>query len=181
MCSSDLRQVHRLRGEPYFVTRHLSPEYHAEQCQRIRGLFVQGRFDVMYVDGLTMAQYVMDSGLECPAIIDLHDSLSHQEGFHADECHYHFGLRDQHGRPKLLYRLWASGGFDAIEEIASLQRHHGAGLTRAPRVATLPPAVIVPVAEGGAADTMPSVSPATIASRSWPPARWRAGVKNISR
>ena len=88
---------------------------------------------------------------------DLHDSLSHQEGFHADERHYHFGLRDQHGRPKLLYRLWASGGFDAIEEIASLQRHHGAGLTRAPRVATLPPAVIVPVAEGGAASTAPPV------------------------
>lgn len=63
---------------------------------------------------------------------DLHDSLSHQDGFHADERHYHFGLRDQHRRPKLLYRMWASGGFDSIEEIASLQRHHGVGLERMP-------------------------------------------------
>jgi sugar transferase (PEP-CTERM/EpsH1 system associated) len=70
------RQIHRLRQAPYFVTRHSSPEYHAEQCQRIRNIFVQGMFDVIYVDGLSMAQYVMDSNLECPAIIDLHDSLT---------------------------------------------------------------------------------------------------------
>jgi len=70
------RQVHRLRGEPYFVTRHLAPEYHAEQCRRVRDLFVRGGFDVLYADGLMMAQYVVDSDLECPAIIDLHDSLS---------------------------------------------------------------------------------------------------------
>ena len=70
------RQIHRLRQAPYFVTRHSSPEYHAEQCQRIRNIFVQGMFDVIYVDGQSMAQYVMDSNLECPAIIDLHDSLT---------------------------------------------------------------------------------------------------------
>lgn len=58
------------------MTRHRSPEYHAEQCQRIRNLFVQGEFDVIYVDGLIMAQYVTDVNLQCPAIIDLHDSLT---------------------------------------------------------------------------------------------------------
>ena len=70
------RQLHRLSGEPYFVTRHLDPEYHAEQCRKVRDLFLRGGFDLLYADGLTMAQYVMDSSLECPAIIDLHDSLS---------------------------------------------------------------------------------------------------------
>lgn len=69
-------QVHRFRGEPYFVTRHVAPAYHAEQCRRIRDLYVRGGFDVLFADGLTMAQYVMDSDLDCPAIIDLHDSLS---------------------------------------------------------------------------------------------------------
>src|SRR5439155_19452163 len=70
------RQIHRLHQAPYFVTRHSSPEYHAEQCQRIRNILVQGMFDVIYVDGQSMAQCVMDSNLECPAIIDLHDSLT---------------------------------------------------------------------------------------------------------
>lgn len=70
------RQIHRFRQAAHFVTRHRSPEYHAEQCQRIRDIFVQGKFDVIYADGLVMAQYVMDSNLRCPAIIDLHDSLT---------------------------------------------------------------------------------------------------------
>jgi sugar transferase (PEP-CTERM/EpsH1 system associated) len=69
-------QVNLLRGEPYFVTRNLAPAYHAEQCRRIRDLYVRGGFDVLYADGLSMAQYVVDSELDCPAIIDLHDSLS---------------------------------------------------------------------------------------------------------
>ncbi|HZF99009.1 MAG TPA: NAD-dependent epimerase/dehydratase family protein [Pseudoxanthomonas sp.] len=66
---------------------------------------------------------------------DLHDSLSHQDGFHEDERHYHFGLRDTRNRAKLLYRMWAAAAFDGIEEIASLQQHHGTGLSRAPRLA----------------------------------------------
>lgn len=69
-------QVHRLRGAPYFATRHLEPAYHAEQCRRVRDLYVRGGFDVLYADGLATAQYVMDADLDCPAIIDLHDSLS---------------------------------------------------------------------------------------------------------
>ena len=36
-------------------------------------------------------------------------------------------------------------------------------------------------AGGGLGPRDPSVSPATISPRSWPAARWRAGVKNISR
>jgi len=47
-----------------------------EQCRRVRNVFVQGKSDVIFVDGLIMAQYVMDADLECPAIIDLHDSLT---------------------------------------------------------------------------------------------------------
>jgi sugar transferase (PEP-CTERM/EpsH1 system associated) len=70
------RQIHRLRQEAHFVTRYRSPGYHSEQCQRIRNFFVQGQFDVIYVDGLSMAQYVMGANLNCPAIIDLHDSLT---------------------------------------------------------------------------------------------------------
>lgn len=67
------KQVHRLHQEAHFVTRHRSPEYHTEQCRRIRNCFRQGDFDVIYVDGLYMAQYIMSIDLECPAVIDLHD------------------------------------------------------------------------------------------------------------
>lgn len=70
------RQVHRLLQQVHFVTRFRNPEYHAEQCQKIRDIFIQGAFDVLYVDGLLMAQYVMDSRLQRPAIIDLHDCLT---------------------------------------------------------------------------------------------------------
>ncbi|MDQ3288012.1 MAG: NAD-dependent epimerase/dehydratase family protein [Pseudomonadota bacterium] len=90
---------------------------------------------------------------------DLHESLSHQDGFHADERHYHFGLRDQHGRPKLLYRMWAQSGFDGIEEIALMQQRHGAGLERAPGAgapAISPAAVVLPVAHGSGAAAAPS-------------------------
>jgi len=66
---------------------------------------------------------------------DLHGSISHQDGFHEDERHYHFGLRDEHGRAKLLYRLWAGQGFDGIHALATLHREHGANLSRAPRTA----------------------------------------------
>jgi len=70
------RKVNHFHLAPYFLTRHLFPEYHARKCQRIRMLFEQGKFDVLFADGLGMAQYVMESNLDCPAIIDLHDSLS---------------------------------------------------------------------------------------------------------
>ena len=68
--------MHRLRQEVYFGTRYRNPRYHAEQCQQVRDIFVGGGFDVFYVDGLKMSQYVMDTGLRRPAIIDLHDCMT---------------------------------------------------------------------------------------------------------
>jgi glycosyltransferase involved in cell wall biosynthesis len=70
------KQVHRFTQEAHFVTRHRNPAYHKKQCQRVRDIFRNGKFDVIYADGLIMAQYVMDADLDCPAIIDLHDSLT---------------------------------------------------------------------------------------------------------
>ncbi|MDP0501769.1 MAG: NAD-dependent epimerase/dehydratase family protein [Verrucomicrobiota bacterium JB022] len=51
---------------------------------------------------------------------DLDPNLSHQDGFHADERHYHFGLRRDDGSPKLLYRLWASEGLEAVAAFGQL-------------------------------------------------------------
>lgn len=70
------RQIHRLCQEVHFVTRYRAPKYHKEQCQKIHDIFIQGGFDVLYVDGLPMAQYVIDSRLKCPSLIDLHDCLT---------------------------------------------------------------------------------------------------------
>ncbi|MBD1805855.1 GDP-mannose 4,6-dehydratase [Microcoleus sp. FACHB-SPT15] len=52
------------------------------------------------------------------SLYDLHPDLSTQDGFHADERHYHMGIKHPDGTPKLLYRLWATGGLDAVQEIA---------------------------------------------------------------
>jgi len=69
-------QVHRLRQEAHFATRYRNARYHAEQCRSVHDVFLDGGFDVLYVDGLPMAQYVVDTKLERPAIIDLHDCLT---------------------------------------------------------------------------------------------------------
>ncbi len=69
-------QVHRLRREVHFVTRYRHARYHAELSRRIRDEFLAGGFDVFYADTVLMGQYVMDSGLDRPAIIDLHDCLT---------------------------------------------------------------------------------------------------------
>ena len=45
---------------------------------------------------------------------DLNPDCSARDGFHADDREYHFGLRDNDGTPKLLARLWAGGGLEAI-------------------------------------------------------------------
>ncbi|KAF0096288.1 MAG: CDP-paratose 2-epimerase [Puniceicoccaceae bacterium 5H] len=67
------------------------------------------------------------SALRAPAdrlywysIDDLDPNLSHQDGFHADERHYHFGIRNEDGTPKLLYRLWASDGLEGVEAFGHL-------------------------------------------------------------
>jgi CDP-paratose 2-epimerase len=44
------------------------------------------------------------------SVHDLHPDLPHQDGFHADERHYHFGLKRADGVAKLLFRLGANGG-----------------------------------------------------------------------
>src|SRR5262245_61834067 len=69
-------QMHQLRQQAYFITRYRTPRFHAEQCSRIRELFVGGGFDAIFADGLWVAQYVEDLGIKCPAVIDLHDSMT---------------------------------------------------------------------------------------------------------
>jgi CDP-paratose 2-epimerase len=47
---------------------------------------------------------------------DLDPQLPTVDGFHADEREYHFGLKRADGGEKLLYRLWAEGGIDAVRD-----------------------------------------------------------------
>ena len=56
------------------------------------------------------------------AAYDLHPELPHQDGFHEDERHYGFGLKRADGTPKLLYRLWESGGLEEVRGAAWLTR-----------------------------------------------------------
>ncbi|PRP96258.1 NAD-dependent epimerase/dehydratase family protein [Enhygromyxa salina] len=53
---------------------------------------------------------------------DLEPERSAQTGFHLDEHDYHCGLVRNDGTPKLLYRAWERGGFDAVRELAGWQR-----------------------------------------------------------
>jgi CDP-paratose 2-epimerase len=61
---------------------------------------------------------------------DLHPNICHQEGFHEDERHYHFGLKTADGRPKLLYRLLAERGVEGAGEFTESLRQVAAGLSR---------------------------------------------------
>lgn len=61
---------------------------------------------------------------------DLHPESCHQDGFHADERHYHFGLKTAEGRAKLLYRMLEQGGVDAAQKLADTYRSVSAGLSR---------------------------------------------------
>lgn len=45
---------------------------------------------------------------------DLNPEYAARDGFHADDREYHFGLHANDGTPKLLARLWATGGLEAI-------------------------------------------------------------------
>jgi len=45
---------------------------------------------------------------------DLDPEISTRDGFHADDRDYHFGLRRSDGTAKLLGRLWAEGGLEAV-------------------------------------------------------------------
>ncbi|MFP4104159.1 GDP-mannose 4,6-dehydratase [Coleofasciculus sp.] len=55
------------------------------------------------------------------SLYDLHPELPSQEGFHVDERHYHTGLVRQDNTPKLLYRLWATGGLEAVQDIGQIK------------------------------------------------------------
>jgi CDP-paratose 2-epimerase len=59
---------------------------------------------------------------------DLHRDQCHQNGFREDERHYHFGLKNAHGKPKLLYRTWANEGIEGVRALAVLGRYTGANL-----------------------------------------------------
>ena len=48
---------------------------------------------------------------------DLHPDLPTQDGLHTDERHYHMGLKRSDGTPKLLARLWESGGLEGVREV----------------------------------------------------------------
>ncbi|MBW4648538.1 MAG: GDP-mannose 4,6-dehydratase [Kastovskya adunca ATA6-11-RM4] len=54
------------------------------------------------------------------SLYDLHAALPSQEGFHVDERHYHMGLKRQDGTEKLLFRLWHTGGLEAVRDIGEL-------------------------------------------------------------
>jgi CDP-paratose 2-epimerase len=47
---------------------------------------------------------------------DLDPTQPTVDGFHSDERLYHFGLKRADGGEKLLYRLWAEGGLDAVRD-----------------------------------------------------------------
>jgi CDP-paratose 2-epimerase len=48
---------------------------------------------------------------------DLHPQTPTQDGLYCDVRHYHMGLRRADGVPKLLYRLWAEQGLEAMQPI----------------------------------------------------------------
>src|SRR5207248_9305829 len=50
------------------------------------------------------------------SVHDLDPKLPAVDGFHADEREYHYGLRRTDGGEKLLFRLWAEGGIDAVRD-----------------------------------------------------------------
>ena len=75
-------------------------------------------------DELGQAQVFLDA-LRAPvervywyAAEDLASDRSACDGFHVDVRHYHFGLYDAEGGPKLLARLLAQGGVDEVESVA---------------------------------------------------------------
>ena len=63
---------------------------------------------------------------------DLHPHENHQDGFHEDERHYHFGMKAADGTPKLMYRVWQESGLGGLHKLAESVYHCGAGLSREP-------------------------------------------------
>lgn len=63
---------------------------------------------------------------------DLHPDECHQDGFHEDERHYHFGLKYADGRPKLLFRIWQNEGLEGVRAVSELAYSAAAYLNRMP-------------------------------------------------
>ena len=70
------QQVHRLWQEVHFGTRFRNRAFTAQTRATIRALAAAGGFDLVYVDGLPAAPYVIGSGISCRAAVDLHDCIS---------------------------------------------------------------------------------------------------------
>lgn len=70
------------------------------------------------------------------ALKDLPVHVASQEGYHFDERHYHLGLHDETGHPKLTARLLAHGGQTLLAEVLSLARPAPAIVGRKPIVVT---------------------------------------------
>lgn len=70
------KQYHRLRQEAHFITRYRNGAFHADICNAVSTLARECRADIVFVDGLQTAQYVIDARLDIPAAIDLHDSIT---------------------------------------------------------------------------------------------------------
>ncbi|HLH18225.1 MAG TPA: GDP-mannose 4,6-dehydratase [Bryobacteraceae bacterium] len=59
---------------------------------------------------------------------DRHPDPAGIDSFHSDEREYHYGLKRADGSPKLLFRIWAEGGLDAVREsIRTDDRHRPGG------------------------------------------------------
>lgn len=52
------------------------------------------------------------------SVHDLASGLNAEDGALSDERELHFGLKQADGTPKLLYRLWESGGLEAVHDTA---------------------------------------------------------------
>ncbi len=51
---------------------------------------------------------------------DLPTDVPTQDGLYCDVRHYHMGLKQADGTPKLLYRLWSQRGFETVQQIVEL-------------------------------------------------------------
>lgn len=69
------QQWHRLHLAAHFETRYRNSAYYRSIRGRIRELCVSERVEMIYVDLLTMAQYV-DPGIKTAAFVDIHDSMT---------------------------------------------------------------------------------------------------------
>jgi CDP-paratose 2-epimerase len=67
---------------------------------------------------------------------DLDPEFPSIDGFHSDDRDYHFGLRRSDGSPKLLARLWETGGLDSVWEAIMPRKGRRRGTSKRPVVIT---------------------------------------------